>query len=196
MGTGPLAAGPVILVFTAALLLALALSCPRAASARAGNDYSTGPVARAGSSVAPSIAPAGKKPAPAPEVKGQEAGDQSRGNQSHAYRSAGRRDPFLSLIYAAVRAKEEMKGRMLIPLEQYEVNQMTLVAVIMGPGIPSYALVRLPDGKHYSLRYGSVVGINKGKVVKITPDHIVVQETVTDFMGRKNTRETVLKLRE
>lgn len=113
----------------------------------------------------------------------------------HPYQSTGRRDPFLSLVYQAIQARKARRGHALMPLERYSISQMTLVAIVSGPGIPSYALVGLPDGKHYILRCGSVAGINKGRVVSIAPDHLVVRETVTGLTGKKITRETVLKLR-
>lgn len=113
----------------------------------------------------------------------------------HPYQSAGRRDPFLSLVYEAIQARKASRGLSLMPLERYGLSQIALVAIVSGPGIPSYALVGLPNGKHYVLKCGSVVGTNKGRVISIAPDHLVVRETVTDLTGRKITRETVLKLR-
>lgn len=188
IGSGGRGDGPpkrALEVFASALLFSFALFCPLAAASQAPQASQHAPVSGHSTGQAGTASPAGLA-SPAGPASGE----------AHAYQSSGRRDPFLSLVYAAMRAREGRKGSMLIPLERYEISQMTLVAIIRGHGIPSYALVGLPDGKHYSLHRGSVVGINKGRVVSIAPDHIVVRETVTDLTGRKITRETVLKLGE
>ena len=140
--------------------------------------------------------PAATRPAgPAAGAPGQGI-PQNPGNEAYSYHSAGRRDPFLSLIYTAKEAQKKQKSRVRVPIEQYELDQMSLEAIVTGKGIPSYALVKLPNGKHYTLSVGSTVGANRGKVVEIAPDHIVVRETVKDLTGRTSTHETILKLRK
>ncbi len=167
-------------------------------------------LAPAGAQAAAAQAPA-VKPAQAPSAMAQKgegnglpqapngqaaAGAQKPGDEAYTYQSAGRRDPFLSLIYVAKEARKKEKSRLRIPLEQYPVDQMVIEAIITGPGIPSYALVRLPNGKHYNLRIGTVAGVNRGRVIRITPGRVVVRETVTDLTGKKSTHEITLKLRK
>lgn len=157
---------------SAALLLALGMACPSPASIN--KSPNTGA---------------------APAQAAVNAEDQKPEDEVYTYQSSGRRDPFLSLIYEAEAARKKQKNQMRIPIEQYDVDQMALEAIVTGNGIPSYALVRLPNGKHYTLREGSVAGANRGKVVQIAPDHIVVRETVRDLTGRMNIHNVILKLR-
>ncbi len=171
-----------------AILLALAAACPQAAAAQAGPA-----MAAPG---APSVRVQTGKAQPN-QVPGQAVVNTPKPeDEVYTYQSAGRRDPFLPLIYTAKQAQEKQKSQLRIPLEQYEVSKMIIEAIVTGPGIPSYALVRLPNGKHYTLVKGSVAGVNKGRVVEITPDDVVVRETVTDLTGKKSTHETILKLRK
>jgi Tfp pilus assembly protein PilP len=111
----------------------------------------------------------------------------------YTYESARRRDPFYSLISAA-KAAEKKKKKFASPLEEYDVYQMKLIAVVRNSN--RYALVRLPDGKHYTLREGSVVGIHGGRVSRIDPNSLVVEETISDMKGKSYPKQITLKLRE
>jgi|Deesub1362A_J573_1020465.scaffolds.fasta_scaffold00183_19 type IV pilus assembly protein PilP len=113
----------------------------------------------------------------------------------YIYTSEGRRDPFLSIIAAAKKAKEERKVKRLIPVEDYDVSQFKLIA-IMWDEKQYYALVGLPDGKYYTLKEDMPVGIHGGKVKRITENAVIVREFIRDYKGRLRPQDTVLKLRE
>ncbi len=117
-------------------------------------------------------------------------------DETYTYQSGGRRDPFLSLIYTAQQAQKKKSVLGRPPLEQYAVSDFMLEAVVTRAGLPSYALVRLPNGKDYILNVGAKVGINGGRVTKIGRDYIVVRETTADFKGRRSAHKIILKLRK
>ena len=117
-------------------------------------------------------------------------------DETYKYQSSGRRDPFLSLIYTAKQAQKKKSVLGRPPLEQYAVSDFTLEAVVTRAGLPSYALVKLPNGKDYILNIGEKAGINGGTVTKIGPDYIAVRETTTDFSGRRSAHTIILKLRK
>lgn len=117
-------------------------------------------------------------------------------DETYNYQSGGRRDPFLSLVYSAQQAEKKKRAVGRPPLEQYEVSEFQLEAIVTGKGLPSYALVKLPNGKDYVLKEGETAGVNEGKVIQIAPDHIVVRETTTDLRGKRASHNIILKLRK
>ncbi|MDA8168146.1 MAG: pilus assembly protein PilP [Nitrospiraceae bacterium] len=129
---------------------------------------------------------------PAAAVANQPAA-QAPEDETYTYSSGNRRDPFLSLIYVA-KASQKKTRKITIPIEEYDISQFKLEAVVKGKG--HYALVKLPNGKHYILREGMTAGSNGGKVVRITKDSMVVRETTTDLRGKKYTNNITLRLRQ
>jgi type IV pilus assembly protein PilP len=115
--------------------------------------------------------------------------------ETYTYNPEGRRDPFLSIIMAAKRAEEKKRPKGLVPLEDYDVSQIRLIAVIWGAE-GYYALIGLPDGKHYTIREGVTLGLHGGKVQRITDDSLIVRELIRDYRGRLKPQDTVLRLRK
>ena len=110
------------------------------------------------------------------------------------YEGAGRRDPFLSIIQAAKKAREKKKTEGGIPLENYDINQINLLAIIWDVK-SSYALIGLPDGKFYTVREGMPLGIHGGKVIKISKNEVLVRENIMDIKGELKPHDNRLKLR-
>jgi Tfp pilus assembly protein PilP len=117
--------------------------------------------------------------------------------ETYSYESSGRRDPFYSLISAAKLAQKKKK-KAGSPLEEYDLSEIKLVAIVadLNKSLSKYALVKLPSGKHYTLREGNIIGVHSGRIVKIKPDAIMVQEVVTDVRGNQSPKIVTLKLRE
>jgi type IV pilus assembly protein PilP len=110
--------------------------------------------------------------------------------ENFAYDPAGRPDPFKSILLTGT-----AKGQQFIsPLQQREVTEMKLIAVVWG-GLGQSAMLQTPDGKGYTIRVGTRVGPNQGVVKKITPREVVVEERYTDVFGETRTREIILELR-
>ena len=139
------------------------------------------------------------KTAPPPQQTTQNSKNpqaQNPEDEAYTYRSGGRRDPFLSLVYVAQQAQKKKSVAGQPPLEQYAVSDFILEAIVTRSGAPSYALVRLPNGKDYILNMGEKVGLNGGEVTKIGSDYVAVREVTTDFMGRRTAHTIILKLRK
>jgi len=109
----------------------------------------------------------------------------------YEYTSEGNRDPFLTLI----RPKKEAAEHGATPLESYDVSQMKLVGVVRDAK-RFYALMRLPDGKHYNVFKGTPVGLHSGTVIGISLDAVVVRQYIYDYKGRLQTEDSVLRLRK
>ncbi len=138
------------------------------------------------------------KAAAAPQKPAAQGNPQQQGpeDEAYTYQSGGRRDPFLSLVYVAQQAQKKKSVLGQPPLEQYAVSEFVLEAIVTRSGAPSYALVRLPNGKDYILSRGKKVGLNGGEVTKIGSDYVAVREVTTDFRGRRTVHTIILKLRK
>lgn len=116
--------------------------------------------------------------------------------ETYTYNPAGRKDPFLSIIEATKKEKEvEKKKKVTKPTEAFDVNDIKIIAIAWEKD-RYYAMVRLPDGKYFTLREGMTIGLYGGKVIKIDPNTVVVREFIKDYKGEIKPRDTILKLRK
>lgn len=122
--------------------------------------------------------------APAPAAEGS-AGSGEVSEIAYAYSPIGKRDPFRSLFDQL--AKEE-QTQQLTPLQKFEIDQLKLVAVVTRIATP-YAMVEDPSGKGHTLRRGTLIGKNWGRVSAINEDCVVIKEEYRDYTGRKVTNQ-------
>jgi Tfp pilus assembly protein PilP len=108
----------------------------------------------------------------------------------YLYDKTGKRDPFVSLIKIE---EEARKGE--TPLENYDVSAIRIIGIVWNE-MGYFAEVILPDGKAYTVKEGTPVGVHKGKIQRITKTSIIVKEYVKDYKGEIKPKETILKLRE
>jgi type IV pilus assembly protein PilP len=108
----------------------------------------------------------------------------------YTYSSVGKRDPFRSFIWDTPDESAEMRG----PLEQFDVAQLSVLAVIWSTG-NARALVQDPSGQSFIIGRGTRVGKNSGEVTRIEDNLIVVKETYEDFAGQKTTRDVEMRIR-
>jgi Tfp pilus assembly protein PilP len=109
--------------------------------------------------------------------------------EEYLYDSKGRRDPFLPLI--SKEKPERKKG--VTPIESFGVEEINLLAIAWDKN-KYYALIRLPDGKAYTVTEGTTLGLQGGKVQKITKDMVTIREYIKDYKGVTVPKDTVLKL--
>lgn len=115
---------------------------------------------------------------------------------TYTYKSIGKRDPFRSLIQTVDTTEEdEEDGRVRSPIEQYNVSQLKLIAVVSSTD-NAYALVVVPDGKSYTVTEGMNIGLHDGIVKEIRSDQVVVEVEVKDHKGNKKMEEVFLRLRK
>jgi type IV pilus assembly protein PilP len=106
------------------------------------------------------------------------------------YNPLGRRDPFRSIV---VTTQEKGAIPDLPPLQQVEVAEMRLIGIIWG-NLGYSAMVQTPDGKGYTIKVGTAVGLHNGIVKRITSQFLTVQEEFTDIFGTTKNRDIVLEL--
>lgn len=111
----------------------------------------------------------------------------------YSYDATGKRDPFRSFILEHKRemAAASQRG----PLEQFELGQLSLVAVVWGTD-RARALVQDPSGRAYVVEEGARIGKNEGEVVKIQDNLVSVRETYVDYLGERTTKEIHLRIRQ
>jgi type IV pilus assembly protein PilP len=79
-------------------------------------------------------------------------------------------------------------------LEGFPLDAMTMVGSLIQQGQPA-ALVRV-DNLLYQVRLGSYLGMNYGKVTKITETEVTLREIVQDAVGEWIERPATLQLQE
>ena len=108
---------------------------------------------------------------------------------TYSYLAQGRRDPFKTLISGL----KEKKSSGLTPLQQRSLAELKVIGIIWG--VQGYmGMIETPDGKGFLIKEGILVGPDGGFVRKITENSIIVEETYTDYYGRKRSKDTVLRL--
>ena len=110
---------------------------------------------------------------------------------SRNYSGIGKRDPFRSFVLERAKAQE---GQLRSPLEQFELHQLSVVAVVWGID-RARALVNDPSGRAYIVQEGAPIGKNQGYVVHIADDRVVVRETYVDFLDVPSTKDVELRVR-
>jgi type IV pilus assembly protein PilP len=131
-----------------------------------------------------------KKPAPAAKVDSAEVNAPPPGTGPRAA-PAIRRDPFRPFtlnLRTTVRRRDNLS-----PLERYELGQLKLVGIIWSTKDPT-ALVEDTSGLGYTVKVGTPIGANDGRVKKIAPDAITVEEEFIDLYGAKKKREVSIRL--
>ena len=115
----------------------------------------------------------------------------------YVFVTENRRDPFkpFLLIKRPVDADADLSAQ--TPLQQYEVMQYKLAAVIVGYDQPM-VMVIAPDGKSHVVRKGMKIGKNAGTVIQINKEGFLVEEKYRDLSDvvRTNILEIKLPKRE
>ena len=114
-----------------------------------------------------------------------------------AYNPKGKPDPFEPFIrdenQQIAKAMKPKKRTPQTPLEQIDLGQLKLVAIVASPS-GNRALVEQSTGKGYILKPGTYVGLNSGKVVEITIEKVMIEEEYEDVYGKTITQKKEITL--
>ncbi len=116
----------------------------------------------------------------------------SKDESGYIYKSGGRRDPFVPLIVPA-KEMEITSAKLTGTLQGYDINDFKLIAVAK-KGPQYYALIATPDNKSFTVNKGTIIGLRKGKVKKITSSKLIMVEYSKDYRGELKARQIVLEL--
>ena len=108
------------------------------------------------------------------------------------YDRDGLRDPFRSFMWK----RKENVGLIAMgtPLEQFDVSQLSLIAVVWKTG-SARALVEDPAGQSYIIAKGTRIGKNEGMVTVIDDNLVVVNETYEDYLGNVTKKDIEMRIR-
>jgi type IV pilus assembly protein PilP len=143
-----------------------------------------------GSSSAPPPAPAKAavaKPPPPPEPVAPQA-------TPYVYNPIGKRDPFRSPDAEPATQAALASASCTEPLCRFDVDQLTLVAVVSGDANP-LAMVQDPAGRGYFVRRNTRVGRQGGKVTQIMSDAVVITEYFTTPDGKTTANPITLAIK-
>jgi type IV pilus assembly protein PilP len=109
---------------------------------------------------------------------------------AYHYDPTDKTDPFRSYIRREVTLDNDATSS---PLERFDLSQLTVMGIIWGVDEPR-ALVKDPTGKGYIVKAGTPIGKNKGRILRIEDNKVVVKETYLDHLDRATTKEVELEL--
>ena len=189
-----------------ALLISLALGlsgCDR----QKGNDSAKDPVVTKQIAASPKkISPEGKIPQKKTDPALPEAIDPVPTPQVVStrppYNAVGKVDPFAPLYKEetdkkAVNVVVKPKGpeRPRTPLEKLDLGQLKLTAIVTTQGLKR-ALVEEASGKGYVVMLGTKIGLERGTVVEILQNRIVIEHKGEDDFGKVSSKKRELKLQK
>ena len=123
--------------------------------------------------------PPEKKPAVAAQT--QEGATVQGKKVTWSYDPTGKRDPFMP-------AKDLDTGLGVIPkIQQYNLDQMWIDGIFVGAG-RDVAHILLPDNSDWFVKVGDEIGVNRGRVKRIEPEGIVVEEQYLDPVDPQKIR--------
>lgn len=79
-------------------------------------------------------------------------------------------------------------------LEKYPLSKLRLKGV-MGSGGSIAGLVQTPAGSVVKIKNGQFIGLNNGKVTKVTSQYVLINETLPDGLGCWHKRNVKLALK-
>lgn len=106
----------------------------------------------------------------------------------YAYSPVSKRDPFRNMVDLADPA-EKVVGPCSEPLCQFDLDQLSLVAVVSGGASP-LAMVEDPSKTGFLVRRNSKIGKQGGKVTQIQRDCLEVTEFFESPDGKVNPNRT------
>ncbi|HTO53543.1 MAG TPA: pilus assembly protein PilP [Myxococcota bacterium] len=109
---------------------------------------------------------------------------------AYHYDPTDKTDPFKSYIRREVTLENDASSS---PLERFDLSQLVVMGIIWGVEEPR-ALIKDPTGKGYIVRAGTPIGKNKGRILRILDNKVVVKETYLDHLDRATTKEVELEL--
>lgn len=103
----------------------------------------------------------------------------------------GSRDPFRPMT---LRAKVVSRNREnLSPLERLDLGQLKIVGIVWDIKEPR-AMVEDTSGLGYTVKVGTPIGSNDGKVKAIHRNQIIIEEISADVYGQRKSRDVSMKL--
>ena len=113
-----------------------------------------------------------------------------------SYNPQGLVDPFKPFIQIGSTGKT-VEGIPKTPLQEYDLSQLKLTAIIVMGKERNFAMVEDSAGKGFTLRKGTYIGKRGGRVKAIQTDRVIVEEPLSPYSSElSERREVVIKMPE
>ncbi len=112
-----------------------------------------------------------------------------------SYNPRGKVDPFKPFIKIGTEGKP-VTGVPRTPLQEYDLSQLKLTAIVWMGGDDSFAMVEDSAGKGFTLKKGTYIGKRGGKVKAVHLDRVVIEEPLSLYGTQSKMREVVIELPE
>ena len=122
-------------------------------------------------------------------------------NKRAPYNPIGKIDPFAPLYKEEAKKKTEdiakvkEPERPRTPLEKLDLAQLKLTAIVTTEN-QKRALVEEATGKGYVVEVGTKIGLERGTVVAIDPDRIIIENNAKNDFGKMTVSKRELKLQK
>ncbi len=123
-------------------------------------------------------------------------------NKRTPYNPIGKVDPFAPLFKEETKKKPEdivarpkEPERPRTPLEKLDLAQLKLTAIVTTKN-QKRALVEEASGKGYVVEIGTKIGLERGTVVAIDPDRIIIENKAQNDFGKMTISKRELKLQK
>ncbi|WEV49173.1 pilus assembly protein PilP [Acinetobacter sp. ESL0695] len=119
---------------------------------------------------------------------------------SFQYGAQNLRSPFLpSSLYTELKVMAGKRvypnfSRAQQPLEVYPLESLAMKGTLRGANGNDIALIQAPDSQIYRVQVGNYMGLNQGRIVKISPTKIDLLEVISDGNGGYVERPRALVL--
>lgn len=108
----------------------------------------------------------------------------------YRYDQTGKRDPFQPFDFSARPRNPGASS----PLEQYDLGQLRLTAVLEDPNRGSTGIIEDQAGKGFNVKIGTKIGLNSGVIVSIEKDRLKILESEKDITGKESQRIVEMKI--
>jgi Tfp pilus assembly protein PilP len=119
-----------------------------------------------------------------------EGAQYASGGAGFNYELSGKKDPFRSFLWQRLEISDDSGG----PLEQFDVSQLSVVAVVWSTG-NARAMIQDPSGRGHIVGVGALVGKNEGSITSIDDNLVVVKETYEDYLGQVTKKDIEMRIR-
>ncbi len=115
----------------------------------------------------------------------------------YSYNPVGKRDPFRNTYLDQLRSGAEQSDQVVCnePLCQFDLNDLTVVAVVSGDSNPM-GMLEDKGGVGHIIHRNSKVGRQGGKVTQILRDCIVITSFITGTDGKAQPNKTQMCVRQ
>ncbi len=119
------------------------------------------------------------------------SGTHNKNKSNIAYPYYLKRDPFQTFLYTQRQTTSFKSGE--LPLLQYAVSSLKVVGIMSRRG-KYFAMVQTPGGRSYIVTDGSLIGVNRAKVVSITSNAVNLVERTYNILGQMRSMNLVMPL--